>query len=113
MRATGRRAGADGEVPAALVSLLCTALPHYNEQTQALEKSLSGSKNIRFDDMVTLVEAFGFRLARTRGGHHIFERELVPQLLNLQNRKGNVKPYQVKQFLDLVEQHNLEFEDES
>ena len=39
-----------------------------------LKKVLSGSKNIRFGDFVTLVEAFGFQLVRVRGGHHIFER---------------------------------------
>jgi DNA-binding phage protein len=28
-----------------------------------LQKALSGSKNIRFNDMVSLLEAFGFRLS--------------------------------------------------
>jgi hypothetical protein len=32
-----------------------------------LKKALDGSKNIRFEDMVVLVQAFGFILARTRG----------------------------------------------
>jgi predicted RNA binding protein YcfA (HicA-like mRNA interferase family) len=37
-----------------------------------LKKALANPKNIRFGDMLTLVEAFGFRLARIRGSHHIF-----------------------------------------
>jgi len=78
-----------------------------------LKMALAGSKNIRFRDMVALVEAFGFRLARTSGGHHIFERPGVRELVNLQNRKGKAKPYQVRQFLEIVEQYNLELGDEA
>ncbi|HRQ40524.1 MAG TPA: type II toxin-antitoxin system HicA family toxin [Chloroflexota bacterium] len=76
-----------------------------------LEKVLSGSKNIRFTEFVTLVEAFGFELSRTRGSHHIFEHPDVPEILNLQNHKGQVKPYQIRQFLQLVEQYSLELEE--
>lgn len=76
-----------------------------------LEKILSGSKNIRFNDLVRLVEGFGFVLSRVRGSHHIFEHPKIPEILNLQNDNGHAKPYQVKQFLQLVEQHNLKLED--
>jgi predicted RNA binding protein YcfA (HicA-like mRNA interferase family) len=72
-----------------------------------LKKALAGSKNIRFGDMVTLVEAFGFRLVRTSGSHHIFAHPDFPELVNIQNRKGKTKPYQIRQFLELVEQHSL------
>ena len=78
-----------------------------------LKKALAGSKNIRFGDMIALVEAFGFTLARTSGGHHIFERTEIPELVNLQNYKGKAKPYQVRQFLELVEQYNLQLGEES
>jgi predicted RNA binding protein YcfA (HicA-like mRNA interferase family) len=76
-----------------------------------LEKILSGSKNVRFNDLVRLVEAFGFELARINGSHHIFEHPNVPEILNLQNSKGQAKPYQIHQFLQLVEQYNLELEE--
>lgn len=77
-----------------------------------LRKVLADSKNIRFGDFVTLVEGFGFQLARVTGGHHIFERPEVSEVVNLQNRKGKAKPYQIKQFLKLVEQYNLELGEE-
>ncbi len=77
-----------------------------------LKKVLAGSKNIRFGDMVTLLEGFGFQLARVTGSHHIFERPDVPEVVNLQNRKGKAKPYQIRQFLKLVEQYNLELGEE-
>ena len=76
-----------------------------------LSKILSGSKNINFNDFVHLVEAFGFQLSRTRGSHHIFIHPDIEELINLQNVKGQVKPYQMKQFLELVENYDLTLED--
>ena len=58
--------------------------------------------------MVSLIEAFGFRLARVRGSHHVFDHPDVLEAVNIQNRKGKAKPYQVRQYLELVEQYNLE-----
>ena len=78
-----------------------------------LQKVLSGSKNIRFSELTTLVEAFGFRLSRVRGSHHIFAHPEVRELINLQDVDGKAKPYQVRQFLRLVERYNLTLEDES
>jgi len=80
-------------------------------KAKLLEKILAGSKNISFNDFVTLVEAFGFELSRTRGSHHIFEHPEVPEILNLQNSKGQAKPYQIRQFLQLVEQYDLRLEE--
>lgn len=57
--------------------------------------------------MVSLVEAYGFKLARINGSHHIFEHPDIPDLVNLQNKKGEAKPYQIRQFLTLIEQYDL------
>ena len=78
-----------------------------------LEKILSGSKNIRFDEMVSLIEAFEFRLDRVSGSHHIFKHPDVIGIVNIQNRKGKVQPYQIRQFLTLVEENSLTLEQES
>lgn len=61
--------------------------------------------------MVSLVEAFGFRLSRSSGGHHIFPRAGLPELVNLQDVGGQAKPYQIRQFLKLGERYNLPLED--
>jgi hypothetical protein len=53
-----------------------------------LKKIISGSKNIRFADLINLVRGFGFELSRTEGSHHIFSRPDIPELVNLQNVKG-------------------------
>jgi predicted RNA binding protein YcfA (HicA-like mRNA interferase family) len=76
-----------------------------------LQKLLSGSKNIRFTEAVACAEAFGFRLARIHGSHHIYIHANVPELLNLQNVHGQAKPYQIKQLLRLIERYNLAMED--
>jgi predicted RNA binding protein YcfA (HicA-like mRNA interferase family) len=63
--------------------------------------------------MVSLIEAFGFALSRINGSHHIFIHPDIPKRVNIQNYKGKAKPYQIRQFLTLVEQYNLKLEDES
>lgn len=63
--------------------------------------------------MVALVEAFGFRLSRVRGSHHIFVHPQVRELVNLQNVSGKAKIHQIRQFLRLVERYNLTMEDGS
>jgi predicted RNA binding protein YcfA (HicA-like mRNA interferase family) len=65
---------------------------------KTLEKILGGSKNIAFEDMRRLVEAFGFRLARVSGSHHIFRRPAIAELVNLQNVAGQAKSYRFVNF---------------
>ena len=80
---------------------------------KTLEKILFGSKNIRFDDLTALVQAFGFRLSRISGSHHIFTHPGIPELVNLQDVHGQAKPYQVRQFMKLVERYNLQLKDDA
>jgi predicted RNA binding protein YcfA (HicA-like mRNA interferase family) len=80
---------------------------------KTLRLILQGSHNIRFGDFTRLVEAFGFRLARTSGSHHLFTRPGIPEAVNLQTYQGEAKPYQIRQFLKLVEKYGLKLEDRS
>ena len=77
-----------------------------------LERILAGSLNVSFRDFCRLVEAFGFSLSRIRGSHHIFSHPEVPELVNIQEVGGKAKPYQIRQFLKLVEENNLEIQDD-
>jgi predicted RNA binding protein YcfA (HicA-like mRNA interferase family) len=77
-----------------------------------LQKLMSGSKDVRFTELTTCVEAFGFSLSRVRGSHHIYTHSDIPELINLQDVKGKAKPYQIKQFLEVVERYNLRMENE-
>ena len=42
-----------------------------------------------------------------RSSHHIFVHPEVSELVNIQDVNGVAKPYQVRQFLKLMERYNL------
>jgi hypothetical protein len=77
-----------------------------------LIRALSSPANLRFKEICDLALAFGFQLSRVSGSHHIFVRQSIPELLNLQNVGGKAKPYQVRQLLGLVERYNLTLDDD-
>jgi hypothetical protein len=69
-----------------------------------LEKILSGlsDKNIRFQDLRKLLIRLGFS-ERIRGDHHIFYKQGVEEIINLQPlRDGKAKAYQVKQVRTII-----------
>ena len=73
-----------------------------------LERLAAGKlRNVAFADLCRLAEAFGFRRERVRGSHHIYAHPGLDVQLNLQDRKGQGKPYQIRQLLALVEDYNL------
>jgi len=74
------------------------------------EKVLSGTSNanVRFDDLCGLLIRLGFE-ERTNSSHHIFTKEGVPEIINLQPKHdGKAKPYQVKQVKDIITRYNLD-----
>ena len=75
-----------------------------------LERIYNSQTNVKFGDFVTLIEAFGFERIHVNGSHRTYNRSDVPDLINIQNDKGKAKPYQVKQFLKIVEKHQLKLE---
>ena len=84
------------------------------KRRRLLRRLLDGHlQNVAFRELRDLVEGFGFRLARVRGSHHIFEHAAIAENINLQEVDGKAKPYQIRQFLRLIERYNLRLEDES
>jgi predicted RNA binding protein YcfA (HicA-like mRNA interferase family) len=82
------------------------------KKRKLLARIISGSKNIRFAEFTALFEAFGFILKRISGSHHIYKHPDVPDLLSVQpDSKDQAKPYQIKQFLKLVEEYSLSLDD--
>jgi hypothetical protein len=67
-------------------------------------------RNVGFTEFCRLVEAFGFRLRRVSGSHHIYSHVKVLRPLSLQSRHGEAKPYQISQFIDMVEEYGLTME---
>ncbi len=86
-------------------------IPEWNKRKR-LGQILRNAGDIRFDEFINLARALGFIIARTRGSHHILKHPGIDELINLQNVRGKAKPYQVRQFLRLVEKYHLKFEDE-
>lgn len=70
-------------------------------------------RNVSFRDFCGLVEGFGFTLDRVRGSHHVYHRSGLVARLVLQSAGGEAKPYQIRQFLALVEEYDLRLEDEA
>ena len=52
--------------------------------------------NILFTELCNLLRRLGFD-ERVRGSHHIFTRNNIPEILNLQPQGTKAKRYQVKQ----------------
>lgn len=76
-----------------------------------LEKLRQGHlQNVSFRDFVELVKGFGFRTVRQQGSHQAFTRPQVQEILSLQSVQGEAKPYQIRQFLRLIEKYNLQLE---
>lgn len=60
-----------------------------------------------FRDFEKLLIALGFEHDRTKGSHHIWVHRDHAFIMNIQKSGKDAKPYQVKQLLELIEQHGL------
>jgi len=67
--------------------------------------------NVDFDDLRRMLEWLGFQ-ERTRGSHHIFRRQGVRELINLQREGNKAKVYQVRQVRQVLLRYGLEGEKE-
>ena len=78
---------------------------------KVLLKLVNNPVNVKFQDFYLIVDAFVFVLVRAKGSHNIFLNKEINEIINIQNYKGEAKPYQIKQFLSLVEKYNLKMDD--
>jgi hypothetical protein len=71
-----------------------------------LAKILWGAsdRSIPFRSLCQLMRSLG-SVERIRGSHHIFSKEGVEEILNLQPKGTKAKPYQVKQVRNLIVKH--------
>jgi virulence-associated protein VapD len=84
------------------------------KRDKILEKVLRGTSdtNIAFSDLCQLLARLGFG-ERIRGSHHIFTRDGVDEILNLQPKGNSAKPYQVKQVRNVIVKYKLGGDDDS
>ena len=62
--------------------------------------------NVPFSELCQLMKQIGFR-ERIKGDHHIFTKEGVEEILNLQPKGSKAKPYQVKQVRNVILNYRL------
>ncbi len=67
--------------------------------------------NISFEELCQLLRRLGFD-ERIRGSHHIFTKEGVEEILNLQPKGKHAKPYQVKQVRYVILKYRLGGQDD-
>jgi len=79
------------------------------QKDKLIGKILSGTsdKNIGFNDLTRLLDSFNFS-CRIRGDHHIYCKEGVEEIINIQPLSNSkAKPYQVKQIRLLILKYKL------
>lgn len=79
-----------------------------SKHAKLLEKILLGNAdgNIPFAGLCQLLQRLGFQM-RVRGSHHIFSRQDVEEILNLQPIGTHAKNYQVKQVRNMILKYKL------
>jgi predicted RNA binding protein YcfA (HicA-like mRNA interferase family) len=80
-------------------------MPNYEK---LIQKILSGQadNNIKFNDIKSLLTHLGFDM-RVKGSHHIFRKEGVNELVNIQKDGSKAKPYQIRQIRAILLEYNL------
>lgn len=78
------------------------------KKEKILLKVLRGTSdtNITFNELCLLLHYLGFD-ERIKGSHHIFTRNGIQEILNLQPKSGKAKPYQVKQVRNIILRYKL------
>jgi len=77
------------------------------DKREIYQKLKRNPADVRFEEICKTAELFGFRFRGGKGSHRIFVRAGVREMLNFQEVKGKAKPYQVKQFIRVIEKYNL------
>jgi hypothetical protein len=62
--------------------------------------------NVPFETLCILLRRLGFD-ERIRGDHHIFTMDGVEEILNLQQKDGKGKPYQIKQVRNVILKYRI------
>jgi hypothetical protein len=62
--------------------------------------------SIPFDGLCNMLRKVGFR-ERIKGSHHIYTKDGVPEIINLQPDNGKAKAYQVRQVRGILMKYNL------
>ena len=62
--------------------------------------------NVPFETLCTLLKQLGFD-SHIKEDHHIFTKDGVEEIINLQPKNGKGKPYQIKQVRDVILKYHI------
>lgn len=79
------------------------------QKQSLLEKAIASPNNLRFSDLCKLAEEYGWCLVRQDGTSHMIYHnpnvtEIEGRMMNFQSKRGQAKPYQVRQLLAAIAQ---------
>ncbi|MDD5067106.1 MAG: type II toxin-antitoxin system HicA family toxin [bacterium] len=79
-----------------------------SQPQKLLEKILKGSSdaNIPFNGLCHLLKKLGFR-ERIKGSHHIFYKDEVEEIINIQPKGSKAKSYQINQIRNMLIKYRL------
>jgi len=77
------------------------------KKEKLIQKIMNNPENVSFDDLCHVIEMFGFKRKGGTGSHKFYVRDGIQGALNVQERDGKAKAYQVKQFLKIIEEYKL------
>ncbi len=79
-----------------------------SQKKKSIEKIISedSDTNISFAQLCQILLSLGFE-ERIRGSHHIFYKEAVEEILNIQPLGSEAKAYQVKQVREVILKYKL------
>ena len=72
-----------------------------------LEDLKNNPKNIRFEKLCRIAEAFVFQFKSGKGNNRIYLRKDIKERPNFQNVSGKAKPNQVRQLIKIIDKYNL------
>jgi hypothetical protein len=72
-----------------------------------LQRAINSRKNLKFEDLCSLAECYGWIFQRQSGSHRIYMHpgygNRLGSMMNFQPRDGKAKPSQVTQLLNAIE----------
>ena len=70
------------------------------KKIKQIDRIKANQKDVKFSDLVSLLEEFEFELTRVKGSHHVFNRDDVTFVVPV--HKNRVKEVYVKRVLSLI-----------
>jgi predicted RNA binding protein YcfA (HicA-like mRNA interferase family) len=74
---------------------------------KTLERIRRNPRNVDVNEFIKIALCLGFSHLQGKGSHQVLGRKGIKEGIVIQDVGGKVKPYQMKQFLRLIEKYNI------